>query len=88
MGKLVVLTAASGEETAYPYNEKAHGLFTYFLLKKLNETKGVCSLGELSEYITTNVKRQSIVINRKPQTPAIIFSDSVKDEWMNYKLTK
>lgn len=88
MGKLVVLTAASGEETAYPYNEKAHGLFTYFLLKKLNETKGVCSLGELSEYITTNVKRQSIVINRKPQTPAIIFSDSVKDEWMNYKLTR
>lgn len=88
MGKLVVLTAASGEETAYPFKEKGHGLFTYFLLKKLNETKGECSLGELSEYITTNVKRQSIVINRKPQTPAIIFSDSVKDEWMNYKLTK
>lgn len=88
MGKLIVLTASSGEETAYPYNEKAHGLFTYFLLKKLNETKGDCSLGELSEYITTNVKRQSIVINRKPQTPAIIFSDSVKDEWMNYKLTR
>lgn len=88
MGKLIVLTASSGEETAYPYNEKAHGLFTYFLLKKLNETKGDCSLGELSEYITTNVKRQSIVINRKPQTPAIIFSDSVKDEWMNYKLAR
>lgn len=88
MGKLVVLTAASGEETAYPFKEKGHGLFTYFLLKKLNETKGECSLGELSDYITTNVKRQSIVINRKPQTPAIIFSDSVKDEWMNYKLTR
>lgn len=88
MGKLIVLTASSGEETAYPYNEKAHGLFTYFLLKKLNETKGKCSLGELSEYITTNVRRQSIVINRKPQTPAIIFSDSVKDEWMNYKLAR
>lgn len=88
MGKLVVLTAASGEETAYPFNEKGHGLFTYFLLKKLNETKGECSLGELSDYITTNVKRQSIVINRKSQTPAIIFSDSVKDEWMNYKLTR
>lgn len=88
MGKLVVLTAASGEETAYPFKEKGHGLFTYFLLKKLNETKGKCSLGELSEYITTNVRRQSIVINRKPQTPAIIFSDSVKDEWMNYKLAR
>ena len=86
MGKLVVLTAASGEETAYPYNEKGHGMFTYFLLKKLNESKGDCSLGELAEYIKTNVKRQSIVTNRKSQTPTTIFSDAVKDEWMGYKL--
>lgn len=88
MGKLVVLTAASGEETAYPYNEKGHGMFTYFLLKKLNESKGDCSLGELAEYIKTNVKRQSIVTNRKSQTPTTIFSDAVKDEWMGYKLIK
>lgn len=88
MGKLVVLTAASGEETAYPYNEKGHGMFTYFLLKKLNESKGDCSLGELAEYIKTNVKRQSIVTNRKSQTPTTIFSDAVKDDWMGYKLIK
>ena len=88
MGKLIVLTAASGEETAYPYNEKGHGMFTYFLLKKLNESKGDCSLGELAEYIKTNVKRQSIVTNRKSQTPTTIFSDAVKDEWMGYKLIK
>lgn len=88
MGKLVVLTAASGEETAYPYNEKGHGMFTYFLLKKLNESKGDCSLGELAEYIKTNVKRQSIVTNRKSQTPTTIFADAVKDEWMGYKLIK
>lgn len=88
MGKLVVLTAASGEETAYPYNEKGHGMFTYFLLKKLNESKGDCSLGELAEYIKTNVKRQSIVTNRKSQTPTTIFSDAVKEVWMGYKLIK
>lgn len=88
MGKLVVLTAASGEETAYPYNDKGHGMFTYFLLKKLNESKGDCSLGELAEYIKTNVKRQSIVTNRKSQTPTTIFSDAIKDEWMGYKLIK
>lgn len=88
MGKLVVLTAASGEETAYPYNEKGHGMFTYFLLKKLNESKGDCSLGELAEYIKTNVKCQSIVTNRKSQTPTTIFSDAVKEVWMGYKLIK
>ena len=63
-------------------------MFTYFLLKKLNESKGDCSLGELAEYIKTNVKRQSIVTNRKSQTPTTIFSDAVKDEWMGYKLIK
>ncbi|MCD8237395.1 MAG: leucine-rich repeat protein [Prevotellaceae bacterium] len=34
-GNLVVFSAASGEQTAHPYKEKGHGLFTYFLLKKL-----------------------------------------------------
>ena len=32
-GNMVVLSAAKGEETAYPYKEKGHGMFTYFLLK-------------------------------------------------------
>ena len=32
-GNVVVFSAADGSETAYPYKEKGHGLFTYFLLK-------------------------------------------------------
>ena len=39
-GNMLVISAAQGNETAYPYREKRHGLFTYFLLKKLQETKG------------------------------------------------
>lgn len=34
-GNMLVMTAAQGSETAYPYKEKKHGLFTYFLLKKV-----------------------------------------------------
>ena len=64
-GNMVVFSAASGDETAYPYKEKGHGLFTYFLLKKLQESKGDCTLGELGEYIQTNVRQQSVVINRR-----------------------
>jgi len=30
-GNLVVFSGATGDETAYPYKEKQHGLFTYFL---------------------------------------------------------
>lgn len=80
-GNLVVFSAASGDETAYPYREKGHGIFTYFLLKKLQETKGAVTLGELSDYVTTNVKRQSVVTNRKSQTPTVIYSESVGMDW-------
>lgn len=80
-GNLVVFSAASGDETAYPYKEKGHGMFTYFLLKKLQETKGAVTLGELSDYIITNVKRQSVVTNRKSQTPTVIHSESVGTGW-------
>ena len=34
-GNTVVFSAASGDETAMAYKAKSHGLFTYFLLKKL-----------------------------------------------------
>ena len=80
-GNLVVFSAASGDETAYPYREKGHGMFTYFLLKKLQETKGAVTLGELSDYVTTNVKRQSVVTNRKSQTPTVIYSESFGMDW-------
>jgi hypothetical protein len=34
-GNMVVFSAAQGDETAYPNNDEKHGMFTYFLLKKL-----------------------------------------------------
>ena len=41
LGNMVVFASSSGEEKSLPYEEKQHGLFTYFLLKKLKETKGM-----------------------------------------------
>lgn len=32
-GNMVVFSAASDDETALPYEDKGHGLFTYYLLK-------------------------------------------------------
>ncbi|MDR1681891.1 MAG: hypothetical protein LBS25_00665, partial [Candidatus Symbiothrix sp.] len=74
------------DETAYPYKEKGHGLFTYFLLKKWQETKGEATLGELSDYIITNVSQQSIVVNRKSQTPTVIASAGLSNKWQEIKL--
>ena len=85
-GNMVVFSAATGDETAYPYQEKGHGMFTYFLLKKLQESKGDCTLQELGEYIQTNVKQQSVIINRKSQTPTVVPSIGIGDSWRTMKL--
>lgn len=84
-GNMVVFSAATGDETAYPYKEKGHGLFTYYLLKKLQDTKGDVTLGELSEYVNKEVRRQSVVINHKSQSPTVVPADGMND-WSNIKL--
>jgi hypothetical protein len=84
-GNMVVLSAAQGDETAYPYKEKGHGIFTYYLLKKLQETKGNITFGQLADYVTLQVKKQSVVINGKIQTPTVSPSISATD-WKEWKL--
>jgi tetratricopeptide (TPR) repeat protein len=84
-GNMVIFSAASDDETAFPYHEKGHGLFTYFLLKKLQESEGNATLRELGDYITQNVKQQSVVVNRKVQTPTVTPAASLLDDW--HKMT-
>lgn len=85
-GNIVVFSAAQGDETAYPYKEKKHGLFTYFLLKKLQETEGNCSLSDLGDYLKLQVSRSSIIINGKSQTPTVTASPALGSQWKKVKL--
>lgn len=85
-GKICVLAASQGDETAYPYNEKEHGLFTYFLLKKLQETKGNVTLHELGNYVTEKVLQTSIVKNGRKQTPTINTAYAISETWRNIRL--
>lgn len=85
-GNMIVFSAATNDETAYPYMEKGHGMFTYFLLKKLRDSKGDCTLSELANYIQQNVSQQSVVINRKKQTPTVIPSQRLSNSWHTMKL--
>lgn len=80
-GNMVVFSAATGDQTAYPYEEKGHGLFTYFLLKKLRDTRGNVTLGELGDYVSTEVSRQSVVVNNKKQTPTVTPAEAVVNSW-------
>ena len=86
VGNMIVFSAAQGDETAYPYKEKNHGLFTYYLLKKLQETEGNITLGELGDYITDQVSKKSIIVNHKSQTPMVSVSSAMQGDWKGLKL--
>lgn len=85
-GNMVVFTAAQGDETAYPNREQQHGLFTYYLLKKLQETEGEVTLKELGDYVTKQVTQQSLIVNSKKQTPCVTPSATLGSEWLTWKL--
>ncbi|MDE5549975.1 MAG: caspase family protein [Bacteroidaceae bacterium] len=85
-GNTVVFSAASGDETAMPFKEKGHGLFTYFLLKKLQESKGSVTYGELAEYINTNVKKEAFLTNEKPQNPIVATSKEFVNKWKSVNI--
>ncbi|HPI44608.1 MAG TPA: caspase family protein, partial [Tenuifilaceae bacterium] len=68
-GNIAILSATSGDQTALPYKDKKHGFFTYYLLKKLKETKGNISYQELVEYLSDVIPLQSVLLNNKEQTP-------------------
>jgi hypothetical protein len=82
-GNAVALTAAQGNETAYAYQEKSHGMFTYYLLKKLKETKGDITLGELADYLSEHVTRMSADKGARVQHPS---ASSTLVDWKSLKL--
>lgn len=79
----IVFSASSGEQSALPYTSKQHGIFTYYLLKKLQDTKGNITYGELANYLKDEVSLQSLKINQKEQDPQVIYGDNNKDNWNN-----
>ena len=86
VGNMVVFSAAQGDETAYQNNNEKHGMFTYYLLEKLQASEGDVTYGELGDYIINSVSQRSIVVNGKPQTPCVTPSSSVGEAWKTWKL--
>lgn len=76
-GNMFVLSAADGKETALPYKEKNHGLFTYYLLKKLQDSNGRATLQEISDYVTAEVRKTSSLTLNKPQNPKMTASGAI-----------
>jgi hypothetical protein len=81
LGNLIVFSASSEDQTAHPYREKAHGIFTYYLLKGLQISNGEMSYGELEDFIRTNVMRKSVLVNNKVQIPEVKVSPIFEYTW-------
>ncbi len=87
-GNIAVLSATSDKQTALPYNEKSHGMFTYFLLKRLQDTKGNVTLQDLKEYVSEQVARNSSIVNRKDQNPTFTVSAGASSAWDQWKMNE
>ena len=85
-GALVVFSAAQGNETAQGYPKQGHGLFTYYLLKAIQDTNGDVSFGDLSDDVARNVSKQAKNMNmRKSQTPTTNASDQISTSWRSMR---
>jgi hypothetical protein len=88
LGNLVVFSASSEDQTAHPYREKAHGIFTYYLLKGLQVSNGEMTYGELEDFIRTNVMRKSVLVNNKVQIPVVKVSPIFEYTWQDMRFIK
>lgn len=85
-GNIVVFSSSSGSQASLAFPDKRHGMFTYFLLKKIQETKAEVSLKELSVFLKEKVALESLIINNKEQNPQTNTSATIADSWGKWKL--
>ena len=81
--KLAVLSAASGDQISSTYEEKGHGLFTYFMLKGIKgegdiNDDGKIEIGELFDYIKPQVERIARKTYNNEQSPQLIAPEEKK----------
>ena len=84
MGNLIVFSATRGNQAALAFDEEKHGMFTYHMLKKFQDTQGMISYGELAEYLEFEVNRRSLLVNDREQEPTIKVSPILEYTWRNF----
>ncbi len=83
-GNLVIFSASSGSQVSLPYKDQKHGMFTYFLLKKLKEAPQGLNYKELGNYIINEVQLNSAAKNYLDQNPQILLSPAILSVWENW----
>ena len=68
--RIAILSASAGNQISSTYDEKGHGLFTYFLLKGIKD--GNSELGALYYYLKPQVEKIARKTYNNEQTPGLI----------------
>jgi hypothetical protein len=84
-GSLVVFSASSGDQSSLPFNKEKHGVFTYHLLKALQDAEGDISYGNLYDAINIEVNKTTLRNQGMEQTPKVNTSSKVVNDWRNWK---
>jgi ankyrin repeat protein len=87
-GNIIVFSGAKSDQRAHAKKNSNHGEFTYFLLKKLGATKGEIKYSELCEQVRYEVFDNSSKEHDTTQEPECKVSDSIKEEWKEWKVNE
>lgn len=84
-GGIVAFSASSGNQSSNAFNEQKHGIFTYYLLKSLQESKGEINYKTFWEGLKRTVSFESIKVNSKEQDPQVMVGKLLEKNWGDLK---
>ncbi len=85
-GSVVEFIASSGAQAAMFYAKEGQGLFTYLLLKKLQETNGEVNYLTLRTFLEMELPKLSVHVNKKMQRPIVNPSITMGNKWQTWTL--
>jgi hypothetical protein len=77
---MILMTSSSGNESSIVDDQNQHGLFTYHLLKRLQEAKGEISIDALFNLVRKDVALTAIKKLNKIQTPSILVGKEIEQK--------
>ncbi|MEN6466749.1 MAG: caspase family protein [Syntrophaceae bacterium] len=80
--KVIVMAGASGSQISSDFDRAQHGLFTYYILRGMRgeadrKRTGSVELGDLFQYVKSNVAEKASLELNRDQTPVILPSENI-----------
>ena len=84
-GGIVAFSASSSNQKSNPFNDQKHGIFTYYLLKSLQESKGEINYKTFWEDLKRTVSIESLKVNNVEQNPQVMVGQLLEKKWEDLK---